>query len=368
MSRIIFKKSPDVRHFLNRQLGVEKDSTAFFIIQKQRDKVSLQPNNNHIFHNDFLNLVKEMFGDTSISRQGRINLSFSEWTRLAKRLNEQETPLFEDVEEVDKVITEKPTFEQEPPKRKSEALVKFEKARQLMDEKGFNPTSYSDEEKQWLYENYEGAGGLAKEGVKGTTGILHEFYTPDFIVSKMFGLAVKNGFKKDGVMLEPSCGTGRFLAYHDPKLIDAYEIDKYAHLIAQMRYPEANIKLASIETNFFQGQFHAPHKAEAKYDLVIGNPPYDVNYSTPYSERGEKARTGAKTIDQYFIRAGLDLLKSGGLLVMIVPSSFMRNDLSYNDFKRSLGKFALFLDAYRLPNGSFGNTQVGTDIIVLSKK
>ena len=94
-------------------------------------------------------------------------------------------------------------------------------------------------------------------------------------------------------MLEPSCGIGRFLEYHNPELIDAYEIDKYAHLIATLKFPKANIKLQSIEERFFNGQFHAPHRVKPEYDLVIGNPPFGlrgqlalkfINHASEFSE------------------------------------------------------------------------------------
>jgi len=53
---------------------------------------------------------------------------------------------------------------------------------------------------------------------------------------------------------------------------------------------------------------------------------------------------------------------------MLIPNSFMSNDNKYNPFKEKLAQKADLVDGYRLPNGVFGNTDVGTDIIVLRKK
>jgi type I restriction-modification system DNA methylase subunit len=211
--------------------------------------------------------------------------------------------------------------------------------------------------------SYEGIGGLAKEGVRGQ-GILSEFYTPDEIIQKMWGLAYKNGFVATGKVLEPSCGTGRFFKYHNPSLIDAFEIDSIAYNIAKLLYPRANITLGSFETKFFRGNFHLP-KTKGDYDLVIGNPPYE-SFVSQYSPK-EKTVTEAVTFDQYFITRGLDLLKIGGLMVFIIPSSFMRNDNKYNKIKEEIHAKAELIEAYRLPNNVFPNTYIGTDILVFRK-
>jgi len=211
--------------------------------------------------------------------------------------------------------------------------------------------------------SYEGIGGLAKEGVRGQ-GILSEFYTPDEIIQKMWGIAYKNGFTSSGKVLEPSCGTGRFFKYHNPTLIDAYEVDSIAFNIAKLLYPKANITLGSFETKFFRGNFHLP-KTKGDYDLIIGNPPYE-SFISQYSPK-EKTVTEALTFDQYFITRGLDLLKIGGLMVFIIPSSFMRNDNKYNKIKEEIHAKAELIEAYRLPNNVFPNTYIGTDILVFRK-
>ena len=81
----------------------------------------------------------------------------------------------------------------------------------------------------------------------------------------------------------------------------------------------------------------------------------------------EKTITEALTFDQYFITRGLDLLKIGGLMVFIIPSSFMRNDNKYNKIKEEIHAKAELIEAYRLPNNVFPNTYIGTDILVFRK-
>jgi type I restriction-modification system DNA methylase subunit len=64
----------------------------------------------------------------------------------------------------------------------------------------------------------------------------------------------------------------------------------------------------------------------------------------------------------------LYLLKSGGIGVYLVPSSFLRNGITYNEIKKTIFGMAKLTDAYRLPVNIFKDTQIGTDIIVLTKK
>ncbi len=63
----------------------------------------------------------------------------------------------------------------------------------------------------------------------------------------------------------------------------------------------------------------------------------------------------------------MKLLKPGGLLVFITASSFMRNDKTYNHEKKMIGKYAEFVDAYRMPK-VFKDTAVPTDILIFRRK
>lgn len=240
----------------------------------------------------------------------------------------------------------------------------------LVKEKGSDRSKYSTDEIA-LLKLWSGSGSLAKQGATGT-GLLDQFFTPADIVSKMWGLAIKYGFSFNGAnILEPSVDVGRFFA-NIPKDIPVnvvgYDIDEVAVHICRVLYPNYDIKLGSFESMFFTGRRHIGLAGlRQPFDLVITNPPYRP-YVSEYSPLGEKDATGADTFEMYFIMRGVDVLRKGGLLIMIIPNTFMSNDSKYNEFKEKLAKKADLLDAYRLPNGVFPNTEVGTDIIVLRKK
>lgn len=224
-------------------------------------------------------------------------------------------------------------------------------------------------------QRYTGDGGIKSED---TLGVLYEFYTPHPIASRMVQLAYNHGFV-GGHVLEPSVGIGRFLNYLDPSncYVDAYEFnenvetgekDDTSFQICKATYPWANIRNQQFESIFYDGNVRVGHPAE--YDLVVGNPPYGEftgYYAGKKREKRDQSGFKGQTYDQYFLWAGIELLKPGGLLVFIIPSSFMDNDKSYNKFKRTLYKKADLIDAYRLPYRIFEFTGIGTDIVVFRK-
>ena len=242
--------------------------------------------------------------------------------------------------------------------------------RSLLNQKGTDHTKYSAEEIA-LLKLYEGSGGLAKQGERGAR-LLDQFFTPMDIIAKMWGLALQYGFSfPNSNILEPSVGSGRFISFVPPNSnanVVAYDVDETSYKLCKVLYPQHDIRFGSFEQMFFMGKRHIGLSGITQfYDLVITNPPYR-DYVSEYSPLGEKDATGAFTFEMYFIGRGVDVLKPGGLLIMIVPNSFLSNNNKYNDFKEKLAKKADLIDAYRLPNGVFGNTDVGTDIIVLKKK
>jgi len=237
---------------------------------------------------------------------------------------------------------------------------------QFIDKKDTEESLYDDEDKNYIAQ-YSGSGGKIKQGASGV-GILYEYYTPDAIVQQMWGLAYEYGYN-GGDVLEPACGIGNFIKYvpRDSKVI-GFETNHYAARIAEILYPKAIINRNAFETIFFSGNIHLKDNfGYIKYDLVIGNPPYG-DFSGKYAGMGEKNWTKAVEYDHYFITRGLDLLNIDGLLIFIIPSSFLQNSKKYNAVKEKISKKADLVKAFRLPTGIFKSTVIGTDIVVFKRK
>ena len=233
-----------------------------------------------------------------------------------------------------------------------------EKVKKLLAEKADDEFTEADKE---LLRQYEGGGGLAEKGATNH-GTLYEFYTPQKVVDKVWALVDKYNPRTDKTVIEPSAGTGRF-AENRLEKFDLFELDETSARIAGILHPDANVKQGYFQELFMNGRTPKKTYDGKKYDVAIGNPPYG-EYSGLHRGLGE-GKDHSK-IDEYFIDRSLDTLKDGGILAMVVPSSFLRSK-SYKGKERIAGK-ARLLEAWRLPNGTFGTTGIGTDIIVLRKE
>ncbi|MEO0338516.1 MAG: N-6 DNA methylase [Bacteroidota bacterium] len=196
---------------------------------------------------------------------------------------------------------------------------------------------------------------------------LYEYYTPIPVIEKMVGLAYKHGFTK-GAILEPSCGIGRFLHYFnmDENEVVAAEPDKVSYEIAKANFAKATIWNMTFNEFFVDRRGKARSKAfwADKYDLVIGNPPYG-SFQGRFTTQ-EKKKFQVTTYVEYFILRGLMTLKKGGLLIYIVPSSFL--DGSPTKAKEQIEAIGDLIDAYRLPKSIFDQTDIQTDVVVFKKK
>jgi len=187
----------------------------------------------------------------------------------------------------------------------------------------------------------------------------------------MLALAQHYGFK-GGNVLEPATGSGRLIKNLKDTNITAFEISKENFEILKREFPNAELYNYNFEKAFLkEPRFNTLLNRKgtetwlknAPFDLVLANPPYGKFsglYSSYFNFKGQ--------VEHFFILQTLYLLKKGGLGVYLIPSSFLRNGIAYNDIKKQIFEIAEFVDAYRLPSNIFEKTQIGTDILILRKK
>ena len=233
-----------------------------------------------------------------------------------------------------------------------------EQVKKLLSEK--TDSEFTNEDKM-LLRQYEGGGGLAEKEATAH-GTLYEFYTPQKVVDKVWSLVDKYNPRTDKTVIEPSAGTGRFAENRLEKFA-MFELDETSARIAGILHPDADITQGYFQNLFMSGNTPKKNYTGKKYDVAIGNPPYGA-YSGKHKGLGEGKDHGR--IEEYFIDRSLDTLNDGGILAMVVPSSFLRG--GKNKAKEKIAGKATLLEAWRLPNGTFGTTGVGTDIIILRKE
>ncbi len=219
------------------------------------------------------------------------------------------------------------------------------------------------EEDLSILSQYEGAGGL-NEKDRSASGILHEFYTPNNVIEKVWKIADTYAPNAKTV-LEPSSGIGKFAKNRPNNDFTMHELDETSARIAKILHPDATVIQGAFQKQFFDENERAINKDYKlpTYDIVIGNPPYG-KYNDKYKGLGEGK--DFDTYEEYFLSRGLDSLKDeNSLLVFVMPSGFLNS--SNDRQKQIIASKGKLIDAYRLPEKTFPTTEVGTDIVVFKK-
>ncbi len=129
-------------------------------------------------------------------------------------------------------------------------------------------------------------------------------------------------------------------------------MDSITGRILKQLYQKENIQNKGFEKTELSDNF---------FDVAIGNVPFG-NYSL-FDKRYNKNNF---KIHDYFFAKSLDKVKAGGVVAFITTKNTM--DKMSSDVREYLAQRADLLGAIRLPNNSFSNTEVTTDIIFLQKR
>jgi predicted RNA methylase len=204
---------------------------------------------------------------------------------------------------------------------------------------------------------YSGFGGTGKENERG---VLYDYYTSPPVAGMIWRLVHKiKPIRKGSRILEPSCGTGVFFATAPRDVaLAGVEIDPRTAAVARILHPAAHIRAMSFEA------FNVSRDAEDNFDYVIGN--------APFGERGADAKfmdmPEENSLDRYFVSRGVDALKPGGVMAVIVHPGVLDNQ-SNAPFRASVVRKAVFLGAVRLNDHSFAHThtRIQPDVLFFQK-
>lgn len=190
-------------------------------------------------------------------------------------------------------------------------------------------------------------------------GHINAYYTSPEVASFMWKVVSRLGFR-GGKVLEPSCGNGIFLHYAPQGcLTTGVEISPVSAGIAERIHPNTAVNTMPFE------QFNTSEPAATRFDLVIGNPPFTVRDTLRGMDKSH-----IKRYDQYFMSAGLDRTKPGGLLAYVEPVGVMGiANHHFSGFRARMTSKAQVIAAYRLPSKAFGRqgTEQTCDVIVMRK-
>ncbi|WP_287054346.1 SNF2-related protein [Treponema sp.] len=226
------------------------------------------------------------------------------------------------------------------------------------------PDSEITEADKKILAQYEGGGGL-NENNRTNSEVLNAFYTPDNLIEKVWELV--DAYAPDAkTVLEPSAGVGKFANNRPDNKFTMYELNETSARINKILHPEADVIQGAFQKQFLDDgeRFLKIGYEQPKHDVVIGNPPYG-KYNDKYKGLGEGREFDR--YEEYFIARGLEALKDEkSVLAFVVPSGFLN---TVSDKQKSIiASKGEILDAYRLPEGTFSTTEVGTDILIMRKK
>jgi N12 class adenine-specific DNA methylase len=221
---------------------------------------------------------------------------------------------------------------------------------------------FDPENKQWAKQHAELKELLSPEEFRAARkSTLDAHYTSPVAIGAMNAALERLGYK-GGRMLEPSVGVGNFFGLMPAGVRKAsqlygVELDSLTSRMVAALYPKAKIAKA---TGF--EDFQIPSEF---FDLVQGNPPFG---SQPLVD-AERSPYSGFSIHNYFLAKGIDKLRPGGIMQVVVSHNFL--DAQDNRARKWISERASLIGAVRLPNTAFkdnAGTEVVTDILIFQKR
>lgn len=168
--------------------------------------------------------------------------------------------------------------------------------------------------------------------VKKDNGI---FFTPLDIITTIYNFIsdIKNYEVK--TILEPSCGSCQFINFLNKKFdgitIRGIEYNECIFKeIEKINFGNDN-KVELVQFDFTK------YEDKTKYDLIIGNPPYFVISKNKIDKKYAKYIEGRPNIYTIFILHSLEMLDKKGVLVFVLPKSFL-NCLYYDKIRKHINE------------------------------
>lgn len=183
------------------------------------------------------------------------------------------------------------------------------------------------------------------------------FITPRTIIKKLFE-RIKPECPPDIMrILEPSAGTCEIaLAAHEAypdATIDAIEYNDTIFAATAETINQANI-------NYVKADFTRWTSESAKYDIIVGNPPYVVCRKEDVPPQYKDYVTGRPNLFCTFMLHSISMLAPGGVLAFIIPTSFL-NAAYYSKTRNYMKTMGTIIDIINFTkDNKFIETQQAT--------
>lgn len=204
-----------------------------------------------------------------------------------------------------------------------------------------------------------------------------EFYTPQQ-VSKILAKIVTTGKTKLRSVYDPTCGSGSLLLrvareveevsdfYGQEKNSTTYNLARMNMILHGVHYNSFDIRLGDTLEN--------PHHIEQKFDAVVANPPFSIQWSADpqfltddrFSQAGRLPP--ASKADYAFVQHMLYQLDENGVMAVVLPHGALFRGAAEGHIRRFLIENKNWLDAViGLPANIFYGAAIPTSIVVFKK-
>ncbi|WP_158540607.1 HsdM family class I SAM-dependent methyltransferase [Romboutsia weinsteinii] len=210
----------------------------------------------------------------------------------------------------------------------------------------------TEDERAFLKKEYTGWGS-----VLGNTVGLAQFFTPDH-VCKFIAEYLNPRLPENPKVLEPSAGVGALLNYiREDAEITCVEVEPSQCKI--LEYTEPSYEVLNISA----GEFDRPNY----YDLVIGNPPFNLTIETQ-KEWSLRKKNGKINSDELFLELAIQSAKEGGYIAFILPQSINYKD-SLKGIRKLIYDTCWCIANISLPSETFARsgTNIPVTLLILRK-
>jgi hypothetical protein len=188
------------------------------------------------------------------------------------------------------------------------------------------------------------------------------YFTSQELIVRMIKMLGKRRFKR---ILEPCYGSGEFIRTLSKKYkksnIEGIEMNE-----TMTELCEGNEEINKENVVLKRGDY-LKTEFEGDYDLIIGNPPFYVMRRGDVEKEYLKYIEGRPNIFVLFILKSLKLLKKGGILSFVLPSS-LKNCLYYDKLRELIDKTCEIIEIVDCEGAKWLETTQETMILCVKKK
>lgn len=204
------------------------------------------------------------------------------------------------------------------------------------------------------------------------------FFTPPGCIQQIIALLRKLPEEyRDAIktILEPSCGSGEFISALLPEFpnatITGIELHPEIYKAVSKKYEGDENRVTIRSGDFLKydaNGYGATSSSSSPPDLIIGNPPYFVMKKEDVAAEYYPYFDGRPNIFILFIMKSAKILRPGGVLCFVLPSSFMNSQYYDKTRKYLVREFIIHNIARCLPDDKYIDTTQDTFVLIIQKR